>query len=451
MKTYFYLFSILSCFCLNAQNTSSDTTQLETVTLKSKVVKLSDFKSLSIDSKTIQSNDGVILTPILNQIPGVLMQQGALNTNRITIRGIGARAQFSTNRVKLYLNNVPLTNANGESVLGDFDLNSLGNIDIIKGPKSSTFGGNLGGVITLKTRQKEKSIGVNTGFGSYDRFQVGFEASEELGKTKLQTYFNHLQSHEFRDNADYERQNLNLLSETQLGDNWQLENFVIMTRLKAFIPSSLSENDFQNNPQLAAGNWFQSAGFESYDKILLASTLHHDFQDQHRWSTSVFFNHRDGFEPRPFDILDEKETGFGLRSQFNSNFKLDEKPLNTSIGFEFQTEKYEAQNFDNLFRNTPERGSIQGEFINAFDQDRTRFNAFAQADYQILSKLNIEVGLNLNLTDYNTQDRFLADGLDQSSDLSYEAKLLPNFNLHYNLTKIGMYLPITALALPRQA
>ena len=435
MKTYFYFFLILSCFCLNAQNTLSDTTQLDAVTLKSKELKLSDFKSLSIDSQTIQLNDGVILTPILNQIPGVLMQQGALNTNRITIRGIGARAQFSTNRVKLYLNNVPLTNANGESVLGDFDLNSLGNIDIIKGPKSSTFGGNLGGVITLKTRQKEKSIGINTGFGSYDRFQVGFEASEELGQTKLQIYFNHLQSHEYRDNADYERQNLNVLSETQLSDNWLLENFVIMTRLKAFIPSSLSENDFQNNPQLAAGNWFQSAGFESYDKTLLASTLHHDFQNQHRWSTSVFFNHRDGFEPRPFDILDEKETGFGMRSQFNSNFKLDEKPLNTSIGFEFQTEKYEAQNFNNLFRNTPERGSIQGELINAFDQNRTRFNAFAQADYQILSKLNIEMGLNLNLTDYNTQDRFFADGLDQSSDLSYEAKLLPNFNLHYNLTK----------------
>ena len=124
-----------------------------------------------------------------------------------------------------------------------------------------------------------------------------------------------------------------------------------------------------------------------------------------------------------------------MRSQFNSNFKLNKKPLNTSIGFEFQTEKYKAQNFDNLFRNTPERGSVQGELINAFNQDRTRFNAFAQADYQILSKLNVEFGLNLNLTDYNTQDRFLADGLDQSSDLSYKAKLLPNFNLHYNLTK----------------
>lgn len=435
LKTYFHILIIFTSFCLTAQNTPKDTTQLGTITLKTKAQTISDFVFQTIDSKRIQSNDGVILTPILNQIPGVLMQQGALNTNRITIRGIGGRSQYSTNRIKLYLNNVPLTNANGESVLGDFDLNSLGNVQITKGPKSTVYGANLGGVIQLKTRDKDNGIGFNTGMGSYDRYQFGFETSEELGKTKLQAFFNHLQSHEFRDNADYERQNLNILSKTQLNDNWQIENFLIMTRLKAFIPSSISRDDFENNPQVAAGNWFQSAGFESYEKILAASTLKHDLNAHNRWTTSVYFNHRDGFEPRPFDILDEKETGFGMRSQLSSNFNLIDKPLKTNIGFEFQTETYEAQNYDNLYRNTPERGSIQGELVNAFDQDRTRFNAFATADYKLHPKFDVQLGLNINFSNYKTQDRFLEDGLDQSSKLSYDAKLLPNLNLHYNISK----------------
>ena len=55
-----------------------------------------------IGEKEINQNDGVILTSVLNKIPGVYMQQGALNTNRITIRGIGARTQYGTSRVKAY-------------------------------------------------------------------------------------------------------------------------------------------------------------------------------------------------------------------------------------------------------------------------------------------------------------------------------------------------------------
>ncbi len=54
------------------------------------------------------------------------MQQGSLNTNRITIRGIGARSQYGTNRVKAYFNAIPLTSGEGETVLEDIDLATIG-------------------------------------------------------------------------------------------------------------------------------------------------------------------------------------------------------------------------------------------------------------------------------------------------------------------------------------
>jgi hypothetical protein len=39
------------------------------------------------------------------------MQQGALNTNRISIRGIGSRAQYGTQKIKAYYEGIPLTTA----------------------------------------------------------------------------------------------------------------------------------------------------------------------------------------------------------------------------------------------------------------------------------------------------------------------------------------------------
>jgi iron complex outermembrane receptor protein len=55
--------------------------------------------SIAVINRTdLNKGDGVILTSVLNKIPGVYMQQGALNTNRISIRGIGSRAQYGTQK-----------------------------------------------------------------------------------------------------------------------------------------------------------------------------------------------------------------------------------------------------------------------------------------------------------------------------------------------------------------
>ena len=69
--------------------------QLDTVVLSTSFSSLESFKIESISRKEIDNNDGIILTPILNRVAGVNMQQGALNTSRVTIRGFGSRAQLN--------------------------------------------------------------------------------------------------------------------------------------------------------------------------------------------------------------------------------------------------------------------------------------------------------------------------------------------------------------------
>ena len=106
--------------------TQKDTTSLQEVKLKTSVEMERDYQqdanvSLLNQEELLQSNQTTI-TPILNKIPGVYMQQGGINTTKINIRGIGARAQFETNRLKLYYNNIPLSTANGTSILHDIDL-----------------------------------------------------------------------------------------------------------------------------------------------------------------------------------------------------------------------------------------------------------------------------------------------------------------------------------------
>ena len=70
----------------------------------------------------ILNNDGINFSSALNTLPGVTMQNGTYLTNRIVIRGMGSRTPYNTNRIKVYLNQIPLTSFDGISSPEEFDL-----------------------------------------------------------------------------------------------------------------------------------------------------------------------------------------------------------------------------------------------------------------------------------------------------------------------------------------
>ena len=172
---------LLFLFCIPAYSQlKKDTTALSEVVIASPIASTLQKTAAAvavIRAKELERTDGVILTSILNTVPGVYMQQGALNTNRITIRGIGSRTQYRTNKVKAYYEGIPLTTAEGETTIEDIDLETISRIEIIKGPNSTSFGSGLGGVIQLFSKDilsKESFAKSKTTVGSYGLLQQSF-------------------------------------------------------------------------------------------------------------------------------------------------------------------------------------------------------------------------------------------------------------------------------------
>ena len=55
-----------------------------------------------IREKAFQNHSPIDVASSINQISGVYLLSGALNTNRITIRGVGARTSFGTDKLRMY-------------------------------------------------------------------------------------------------------------------------------------------------------------------------------------------------------------------------------------------------------------------------------------------------------------------------------------------------------------
>lgn len=441
-KSYFifisyFVFSISSHSVIG--QIKKDTVGLSELTIKSLPIQKSVQNSATsiaiISRKEINSSDGVILTPIFNKIPGVYMQQGSLNTNKITIRGIGSRSQYSTTRVKAYFEQIPLTNTEGETTLEDIDLEAIGNIEIIKGPNSTSFGAGLGGAINLFANTAQNSfVKTSTTVGSYKLLKNILGAGYSDNKTTINAYYNSLENEGYRVNSNYDRKSMNLFGKHQLSKNDFLSLFAIGTRLKAYIPSSISEMDYQNAPEKAASTWEAAKGYESYDKLLLGLGYEHIFDTNWSLGTSLFSSMKNGYEARPFDILDDNSDSFGFRSKINHFTRLFSFPTTFSMGIETMAENYNFSLYNNLYKSQPGKGSIQGDRFSDIHQKRNNSNVFIQMNIQLFDRLFLESGLSYNNTNYKQNDVFIENDTEKKS-YSFGSIWSPRLGLSFEIVK----------------
>jgi iron complex outermembrane receptor protein len=440
-KKPFYIVTFFLSACSVLGQVKKDTISLSGITLKASPIKnvlQNTAASVSvITAADIDKSDGIILTPVLNKIPGVTMQQGALNTNRITIRGIGARSQFGTNKIKAYFDGIPLTSGEGETTIDDIDLASIEKIEVIKGPNATSFGSGLGGVIQLFSRETTlmESFGKSTiTFGSFGLLQQRLSAGYSDAKTNLFASYTDLDIEGFRANSSYKRESFNLHGKQKIGSNGTLSFLGVFTRLKAFIPSSINETDFKNNPERAAPTWAAAQGFESYDKFMVGLGYEHRFSSKWSMQTSVFSNSKDAYEPRPFDIIDDKTTAMGFRANINYKDQLLTLPMELSLGTEIQYENYEYALFRNLYRSQPGQGSVQGDKFSAIKQNRNYSNYFLQMVLLLSKKLHLETGLALNRTKYSLQNVFENNATGIKEPFTFGTVLSPRIGLSYKVS-----------------
>ena len=430
----------LSFTCLFSQ-VQKDTVALSTIILKGSPIKLSLQNAAAsvavITSVDINKTDGIILTPVLNKIPGITMQQVALNTNRITIRGIGARSQYGTNKIKAYFDGIPLTSGEGETTIEDIDLASIEKIEIIKGPNTTSFGSGLGGVIQLFSRETplmEKFGKSTVTFGNFGLLQQRLSAGFSDSKTNLYASHNDIAIDGFRTNSSYKRKSFNLHGKQKISSNGNLSFLGTFTRLKAFIPSSINETDLKNNPEKAASTWAAAKGFESYDKLMLGLGYDHQFSEKWSLQTSVFSNFKKAYEPRPFDIIEDKTSSVGFRTNVNYATQLFLMPMEFSFGTELLKENYEFSLFKNLYQSQPGKGSIQGDEFSAINQSRNYSNYFLQMELWLTGKLHLETGVAFNKTKYALEDVFDKNSVAQKTPFTFGSIWSPRMGLSYKVS-----------------
>lgn len=439
---YFVALFVLAPITDVFSQVDKDTTVLRGITILALPITVSLQKTAAsmavISRKDLHKTDGVILTSVLNKIPGLYMQQGALNTNRISIRGIGSRSQYGTQKIKAYFEGIPLTTADGSSTIEDIDMENIGRIEIIKGPNSTSFGAGLGGVINLFAREippQDFQTNSNTTFGSFGLLKQSFAVNYGNSSTMASINYNHLQSDGFRQNSAYDRKSLTAQGKQKVSPKGEFSFIGIYTQLKAYIPSSINEDDFNNHPEKAARNWAKAQGYETYGKVLMGLGYRQEISTKLALKTSLFTNLKNAYEPRPFNILDDQTKSIGFRASLNYKDTLGSIPFEMSLGTETVFDNYSFSLFENLYAAQPDQGSIAGAEFSKKQQKSNYQNYFLQADFSLSAALHLETGLAFNTTRYSLLDLFAEAASTSQLAYSFGEVWSPRAGLSYSFTK----------------
>ena len=389
----------------------------------SKKLKDNNTSTSIIDDIEFRKNEGEFLINSLNQVTGVYSHSAGYNTNRITIRGMGSRSPYSTNKIKSYLNNIPLSNGVGETTIEDFGIDILDQIEINKGPNSSIYGSGLGGNIILKTSKNfEKTVKIKSILKSFNTYQNSISVSRKINRLNLLLNFEKLKSDGYRDNNTYDNNRFFASVNYEINEDYVIDLIHFYNSADALIPSSLSLENFINDPSSAAFSWRNVEGGEDYNRSLTGLTFNSK-KNKYSSSTTLFYKTFNNDENRPFNYLIEESDSYGFRH-------IGKFPLNSfdfSYGLEYSDENY-------LFSTWDEYGSNNQSIISQQTQNRKNYNYFLQLDKSFKNSF-LTIGIGSNKINYDWVDE------TESTSLSYKTKAIisPRISYNHNLDKISIF------------
>ncbi|MDZ7680237.1 MAG: Plug domain-containing protein [Fodinibius sp.] len=206
------------------------------------------LSTYSRDLSAINQQASLSLQSIGQELPGLWVndRQNQALGERLTIRGIGWRAAFGVRGIQVVLNDMPLTVADGQTMINIVDPAFVRRAELVRGPAATYWGNSSGGVLYMSTRPNygdENSFRLRTMGGSFGTGKIEGEFAISNPNHKMSGYSSYLRTNGYR--ALQRSQNLavgvtgsvNLDSKSQL--KYQAASIYMP---KAQHPSSLTDS-----------------------------------------------------------------------------------------------------------------------------------------------------------------------------------------------------------------
>ena len=445
MKKNYTIVAICFLFAgvLNAQENEKTIDEVE-VYVKAKLTKeREEFKKHAqsteiISEYDINRNNPSFIEQSLGTMAGVQVERRTqLGGQRIIIRGYGNDQKFNNWGTKMYWNNIPLTGADGVTVLDDINFGLINHIDVIKGPAATLYGGGSGGAIRFYTKpetQKGTSITEQFNTGSFGLFQTSTSATNVGENHSITANFTHLGSDGYRPHGKSIKNFYTINGEFKLNDKQKITLLASHGNSLEQVSGQISYADYYNG--IDDGNFAYIRRGAKTKFVTSRVGVGHVWNITKNFSnsTTLFYTGTtsDRIAAGAFETY--SAPNYGLRSVFNLNQDWGNFSSNTEFGVEMQQSSSLISNYRfksvNINQEPVLRPMYDGSYFKYLNNQSNYF-AVEKLKYKPWDVMFL-AGISFNQISHNRNDLFAVPGLFVINGTNYYNKNL-SFDKKFDL------------------
>ncbi len=320
--------------------------------------------SLSLHSRATRekaSSAANSLSSITQQLPGVwaTSRQTKALGGRLLIRGAGWRSTFGVRGVQVVLNGIPLTMADGSTVLNIIDPDVIKDVEVIRGPSSTYWGNSSGGVLYLSSRPNYslgKDFHARLYGGSFGLMKEIIQYHRKFGQHKISAYSSYQSENGYRDYSSSKIFRAGLQGSTKLSNKSHVEySGAFFSMPEAENPSGLTAQQVEADPRQANSAYVHTQAGKQARQGQLGLKYYHN-TSAGLVKLTGYGTFRDLTNPLPFDIIRVNRLAGGFRGTLQK--KINHFQLKG--GFELKTQHDNRHEYQN---NGGRRGAVTVEEV----------------------------------------------------------------------------------------
>lgn len=399
----------------------------------------------------------VNLSETLASVPGLQIQnrQNYAQDLQLSVRGFGSRSMYGVRGVRLYVDGIPATMPDGQGQTSNIDINSVGKVEVLRGPYSALYGNASGGVVNIETESgtQPTTLEAGTYFGSFGSWRNSVKASgatgdgSQAGDVNYTISGSRFTTHGYRDHSGTQKSLGNGKLGVRIDEVSTLTLMLNSVSVDANDAGGLSEAEYQANPrQSPRGDQYNTRKSldqtqfglryqrEMSENDQLTLTTWHGERHTTQYQSIPYATQQNAAYPGGVIVLERKYQGIDTRWKHDG--KLGSMPVTLIGGLDYETMTERRQGFQNY-------NTVNGvnQFGEKGDQRRNEKNTmwnldpYLQSSWQLSSQWSLDAGLRYSTVNFDSTDYYITSGNGDDSGSARYHKLLPMGSINYAATE----------------
>ena len=376
------------------------------------------------------------LSEPLNRVPGIfaLNRQNYAQDLQISSRGFGANSTFGTRGIRLYVDNIPGTVADGQGQISHIDLPSTERIEVIRGPFSVLYGNSSGGVISVFSEDGGPKNNIQPYFelGSYSQRKAGIKASGLYKNTNYLFDVGDFHTDGYRVHSAADRFNANSKIKFRPVSDSVITFVANNVNLSAQDPLGLTAAQLAANPKQAGNNAISQNTRKTVLQTQTGFTIDTRIDQKNQLLFTPYYGQRHVTQflaATNNGVIDLKRDFYGMDSKWIHKDQLIGMPLTFVGGVDFNENDDQRQTYQN-------NGGIQGALGQTYRMSAKNFDQYAHIDWRLLERLALNFGARNSQTNLSSISNNPSLNNTSSGSHAYQA-LTSMVSLQYYLSEVS--------------